>query len=361
MFATSSPRGKAQVAPTCRRCLGVGRAVTAVAFCASAAVAWGALSFTVPTAARGPALARGVRREGSAPAGWAGPTLGGGEPARSRWTSSALCGLLTLAAASVAASVAALQARTASARAPRRGWGDDVVFHEASVQSNVEAAQGLRLITIKAPAEVSGVFAKPGQFVQAKPAADAKPSFYAISSPPGSEDPLEFLIKEAESNAWLTGAKSGDAVQLSPAMGRGFDLACEAWDAAEVSQVGLFAAGSGIAPIRATIESGALEGKVARLYFGAQSEASMPFTDRFEDWTQRGVEVVPVLSKPDGSWTGRSGYVQDALKEDEERGEGFVLAARHGALLCGQKEMVAAVRSVYADLGVPEERTLLNF
>lgn len=291
----------------------------------------------------------GARRSGAAPPG--------GEPTGLAAASAALCGALIVAVSAAATP----RAGGGSSRTQRRGWGDDVVFHESSVQSNVEAAQGMRLITIEAPTEVSGAFAKPGQFVQAKPAADAKPSFYAISSPPGAEGPLEFLIKDAESNAWLTGCKGGDSVQLSPAMGKGFDLACEAWSSAKVSQVGLFATGTGIAPIRATIESGALAGKVARLYFGVRSETSMPFADRFEDWKGRGVEVVPVLSKGEDGWSGRGGYVQDALKEDEERGEGFVLAAQHGALLCGQKEMVAAVRSVYSDLGVPEDRTLLNF
>lgn len=68
-----------------------------------------------------------------------------------------------------------------------------------------------------------------------------------------------------------------------------------------------------------------------------------------------------MLSKGDDSWQGRRGYVQEVMKEDEERGEGFVLSAKHGAVLCGQKDMVTAVRAIYAELGVPEERTLLNF
>jgi len=246
-------------------------------------------------------------------------------------------------------------------RVGRRGWGDDVTFFDASVASNVEAGNGLRLISIEAPPEVSGAFKRGGQFVQAKPKPDAKPSFYAISSPPGAEGPLEFLIKEAESNEWLTSLGSGDVALLSEAMGRGYNVSCDSWSAADVSQVGLFATGTGVAPIRSVIEGGALKGKAVRLYVGARTESALGFSDRYEAWRKAGVEVVPVLSKAEGSWSGRQGYVQDALKQDEERGDGFVLPARHGALLCGQKEMVAAVRSVYDELGVPEERTLLNF
>lgn len=243
----------------------------------------------------------------------------------------------------------------------RKGWGDDVVFQDATLQSNVEAGEGLRLISLEAAPDYVATFKQPGQFVQAKATPDAKPSFFAISSPPGAAGPLEFLIKEADSNAWLTGSQKGDIVLLSPAMGRGFNLSCEAWTSADVNQVGIFATGTGVAPIRAAIECGALKGKVCRLYVGARTHAALGFADRFDAWRRVGVDVVPVLSKGDGAWAGRRGYVQDALRQDEERGEGFVLPARHGALLCGQKEMVASVRSIYEGLGVPQERTLLNF
>ncbi|CAE8680827.1 unnamed protein product [Polarella glacialis] len=268
---------------------------------------------------------------------------------------------LGLCAASGALLAALLRRR--STRLQRHAWGDDVVYHSASVLSNVEAAEGLRLITVEAPEEVVKPFAKAGQYVMAKPAADAKPSFYSISSPFGGSmgSKMEFLIKLSESNAWMTGTKSGDALQLSPAMGRGFSIDGEAWKAADVSQVGIFASGSGIAPMRAAIESGALAGKVCRLYYGARSEAGLAYADRFDAWRKSGVEVVPVLSQGGDSWGGRQGYIQDAFKQDEERGEGFVLSAKHGALICGQKEMVEAVRQVYSQLGVPEERTLLNF
>ncbi|OLQ05300.1 hypothetical protein AK812_SmicGene11552 [Symbiodinium microadriaticum] len=104
---------------------------------------------------------------------------------------------LAAGAAFVAVKAAATRGPRRS-RVARRGWGDDVTFYEASVASNVEAAEGLRLISVTA--------------------GEAKPSFYAISSAPGAGD-LEFLIKEAESNAWITEAKAGDLVKLSPAMG----------------------------------------------------------------------------------------------------------------------------------------------
>lgn len=245
-------------------------------------------------------------------------------------------------------------------RLQRKAWGDDVKFFDGQIKENVEAAEGLRLITLQVPTDVSEPYARAGQFVQAKPDPSAKASFYAISSPPGGV-PLEFLIKVVDNNKWITGSQSGDFIQLSPAMGKGFNVDCEAWKSSDVNQVNLFATGSGIAPMRAVIESAALSGKVCRLYYGARTESGLAFKDRFDEWRKTGLEIMPVLSSAPENWSGRKGYVQAAFLDDEERGEGFVLSARHGALLCGQKEMVQDVRKVYNGLGVPEERTLLNF
>jgi len=243
----------------------------------------------------------------------------------------------------------------------RRGWGDPVDFFDAAIYENSEAADGFRSIVLEAPPTVLDPYTKPGQFVQAKAGEEDKPSFYAISSPPSSGDKAEFLIKVAPSNDWIVNAQKGDSLLLSAAMGKGFPVDGESWDGT-VNQVGIFATGSGIAPIRSVIESGALRGKATRLYYGARTEASMPFQDRFSEWTKKdGIEVVPVLSQAGSDWSGRTGYVQDAFKQDEEQGEGFVLSNQHGGILCGQKEMAEDIRKLYESLDVPPERVLTNF
>lgn len=78
-----------------------------------------------------------------------------------------------------------------------------------------------------------------------------------------------------------------------------------------VQNVVLAATGTGIAPLRAAIESGALElseeedtklfGRSCKLYWGCRDEKSMPWTDKIKEWDLRGVEVVPVLSEPSTS------------------------------------------------------------
>lgn len=37
--------------------------------------------------------------------------------------------------------------------------------------------------------------------------------------------------------------------------------------------------------------------------------------DRFKDWEASGVQIVPVLSQPTGSWNGEQGYVQVCISQ----------------------------------------------
>jgi len=108
------------------------------------------------------------------------------------------------------------------------------------------------------------------------------------------------------------------------------------------TQVLFMACGSGIAPIAAAIESNMLSLKqtsynslyqrLGVLYIGARDSSYLPLRDRYEDWESRGVTVVPVLSRPESDWKGRTGYIQEALRAD-----GVKTPRNSGALLCGQR------------------------
>ena len=67
---------------------------------------------------------------------------------------------------------------------------------------------------------------------------------------------------------------------------------------------------TGISPIKALIESGALQAgqrKDVRLYYGARSPQHMAFASAVPAWEAAGVRVIPVYSEQGG------GYVQDAF------------------------------------------------
>lgn len=88
---------------------------------------------------------------------------------------------------------------------------------------------------------------------------ETKAGFYVIASPPEPDSGrCELLVKKTDSNVWLCEAEAGTSWPTSPAMGKGFPVDSLADD---VNTVLLFAAGTGISPIKAVIESGKLDGK----------------------------------------------------------------------------------------------------
>lgn len=236
------------------------------------------------------------------------------------------------------------------------GWGDDIVFGESTILSNKPACGGgLRSITVEATGDIFDAYNTAGQYIQIKQdlEPETKAGFYAIASPPkpGSKQ-AELLIKKTDSNVWFCEAVAGDVVPTSPAMGKGFNF--DAIDDS-IDTVLLVAAGTGIAPIRAAIESGALKGKDVTLHYGARRQATMPYDRLFETWEKEfGVKVVPTLSQ--GGTKSRQGYVQKSIEYD-----GVSSPSTTAALLCGMKDMTEAVKAVLAEQGVPEEKVLMNF
>lgn len=67
-----------------------------------------------------------------------------------------------------------------------------------------------------------------------------------------------------------------------------------------------------------------------------------------------------MISRPEDplseGWTGRTGYVQDALREDS-----VPVPRNCGALLCGMRDMTDNVKDQLLQAGVFEGRILFNF
>merc|ERR1719460_2396984 len=134
------------------------------------------------------------------------------------------------------------------------GWGPEPVWQSLEVESIGDAADGLKAITIVPPTGVAEGYVKPGQYVQIRAPGAEKAGFFAIASAPGKQGAFEFLIKEqppsdwSPGTGWLTGSSAGTALEMSQVMGGGFLKSDEAL--LGVDSVLLFAAGSGISPIR---------------------------------------------------------------------------------------------------------------
>lgn len=250
------------------------------------------------------------------------------------------------------------------------GWGPEPVWSSATVKSNEAACKSGSCIsvTIDVPPETAQEYTVAGQYVQLRlNDEDTKPLFLAIASAPDQENAsFEFLIKKTDSNDWITSAGANTEVQISQVLGGGFPMEenIEGFKYDFPTQnILLFAAGSGIAPIKAAMESGQLNtgkpgsgGRSARLYYGVRDWDELCFVEKFPLWELKGIQVVPVLSQPQDGWDGRTGYVQTALEED-----GVPIPRNCGALMCGMKGMTESVKDICTKAGMFEGRILTNF
>ena len=247
------------------------------------------------------------------------------------------------------------------------GWGPEPVWSSAKVTSNTPACPSEQCVSVvlEINPESAKEYTVPGQYVQVRLNEDTKPLFLAMASPPPHDSenasPFEFLIKKTDGNEWITSIAPGTSLQVSQVLGGGFPVQ-DNLDGFKydfpTQNVLFFGVGSGIAPIKAAVESGSVvtDGRSARLYYGERTPQDLCFTDLFQEWEQMGVEVVPVLSQPPDSWEGRTGYVQNALEED-----GVPIPRNSGALLCGMKGMAESVTEILSKAGVFEGRILTNF
>jgi NAD(P)H-flavin reductase len=172
---------------------------------------------------------------------------------------------------------------------------------------------------------------------------------YSIASPPYQNE-IDLCIKYVEggyvSTYFHNQVRVGDALTMHEAMGNFVDRG----GPRERVYVGT---GTGIAPIRSMVldlyHSG-FEGPIT-VYLGVRYEDELLYE---VDWKRLQFEhhtfrFIPVVSRPK-IWTGRTGWVQDALKDtlqDPTSKEVYV---------CGLVPMVKAVKPLLIELGVPRQQ-----
>lgn len=268
-------------------------------------------------------------------------------------------------------------------------WGPEPEWTVAKVIANSDACPSGKSVamTLQVDPEVYAEYTVPGQYVQLRcNEAMDKPEFMAIRSPPplqsntddinisGSSPTFDFLIRKTDSLHWLTDLAKDASIQISQVLGNGYaveeNLNSLKYDF-PTQNIVLLAAGSGIAPIAAVLDSAStflqLPNRSCRLYYGEATADDLCCVDRFRDWENAGIEVVPVLSQPTTTtssssssspetWQGRVGYVQTALAED-----GVPVPRNSAAFLCGPKGMSDAAKELLLEAGVFEGRILFNY
>ncbi|MFW5432354.1 MAG: CDP-6-deoxy-delta-3,4-glucoseen reductase [Methylophilaceae bacterium] len=116
----------------------------------------------------------------------------------------------------------------------------------------------------------------------------------------------------------------------------------------------IFAAtGTGFAPIKGIIEH-MLYHDIQRpmtLYWGGRQPADLYMDALCKRWAEHvpSFTYVPVLSKPEPDWDGRTGYVQEAITED------IADLSGHEAYVCGLPDMVDDAQKQFATHGLDQE------
>ena len=118
----------------------------------------------------------------------------------------------------------------------------------------------------------------------------------------------------------------------------------------------MLASGTGFAPIKAIVEYGLRQGhtRPITLYWGGRKREDLYMADLAAGWAAQHphIQFVPVLSDatPECDWTGRTGFVHQAVMQD------FPDLSGHQVYACGAPVMVdAAKRDFQAQCQLPED------
>lgn len=223
-------------------------------------------------------------------------------------------------------------------------------LHRATVEAAWDETRELRGLRLEVGADVRATHRLAGQYLKVR--AGDKEGLLALATAPGR--PPELLVKRgAPLGDALAALEPGAPVAISDAQGKGFPV-----EESAGRDLLLFAAGSGITPIHAVLELVMSErarfGEVL-LFYGHRAPGDFAYATTHDAWTRSGVELVKIVSRPDETWRGVIGHVQDALLARRPS------VTRASAFLCGMKPMVTGVTDALTSLGMAKERVFLNY
>jgi NAD(P)H-flavin reductase len=224
------------------------------------------------------------------------------------------------------------------------------------VVASWDETPSLRAVRLQLAGEQARAHERPGQVVKLHTRVGE--AYFAIASAPSATGVIDLLVKRGGrvADAAIAAAVAGASIDISPPFGKGFPV-----EEGEGQDVLLFAAGSGIAPIRAIVQHvlghRALFGRVT-LFYGQRHGADFAYTGEHVAWEGSGVQVVLCPSGEDEAWPGVRGRVQEVARS---LAFGGAHPERTVAFVCGMTAMVDDVRATLAGAGIPPERVHLNF
>lgn len=232
----------------------------------------------------------------------------------------------------------ACQARAASDLViePARSGPDlpPSALHQATVIGTERLAPDVTALRLSLPEPLDYL---PGQYANLL-LPDGSPRSFSMATAPGGD--LTFHIRHIEGGRLTRG--------ILPTLAAGATLSLEAplggfvYRAADFRPLLFLATGTGIAPIRAILESLLDDGDCppVTLYWGGRTLPDLYLRNEIASWAERLTEFrfVPVLSRAGDDWSGARGHVHDiCLAETPD-------VTECAAYLCGSPAMIRDAR-----------------
>ena len=209
-------------------------------------------------------------------------------------------------------------------------------------------APDVTILTLRFPIGLRAPF-KAGQYLQVV-MEDGDRRNFSMANAAHHNDGAELHIRRVPGGKFsmrtLSNLSVGDPLQIEIPYGDFYLRASE-------RPVILLASGTGFAPIKSIVETSIHAGlrRPMHLYWGARTREDIYLAELPARWAQRlpWLSFTPVLSETPSSWTGRTGLVHDAVREDYGDLSGSDVYA------CGNPLMVSAAQQHFtAGHGLPD-------
>ncbi len=228
------------------------------------------------------------------------------------------------------------------------------------VEEIEDVTDRIKRIKLKLP-EGSDMNFKPGQFIQllAPNYAGNEEVYraYSIASAAEDKEYIELFIGYVPDGIVTTYVhqylKQGDEVNITGPYG---DFYYQDGD----SEIVLAGAGTGIAPLLSLVRHLEAENiqRPARLYFGARTPDDLMMVDYLKSMEEKlyDFKFIPTLSRTteEHNWTGETGRVNNTLEKYLED------CSQKEAYLCGNPQMIASIKEVLLEKGMPEDKILFD-
>ncbi len=187
----------------------------------------------------------------------------------------------------------------------------------------------------------------PGQYIDIL-LEDGRHRSFSIANAPHNDEFLELHIRLVENGLFtpkvFNSLQAKDLMRIEGPHGSFF------FHEDSDRDIILVAGGTGFAPIKSIIEH-LIEEKISRtihLYWGARSEADLYLNDLSESWIagNKNIHYTPVLSEAETTWSGKTGYVHQAVLDD------FADLNAFDIYTCGPPAMIIAAKEEFQTRGM---------